>query len=56
MQVAGEGALAACVSVPTRYVHSSVEACHPDDIEAAVALVAGFVERAVELSAALAPG
>jgi tetrahedral aminopeptidase len=56
MQVAGDGALAACVSVPTRYVHSSVEACHPDDIEAAVALVAGFVERAGELSAALAPG
>jgi len=52
MQVAGEGALAGCVSVPTRYVHSSVEACHPDDLEAAVALVAGVIERAGELAQA----
>jgi endoglucanase len=50
MQLAGEGALTACVSVPTRYVHSSVESCHPDDVEAAIALVAGFVERAGELA------
>jgi endoglucanase len=52
MQVAGEGALAGCVSVPTRYVHSSVEACHPDDLEAAIALVAGVIERAGELAQA----
>jgi endoglucanase len=50
MQLAGEGALGCCVSVPTRYVHSSVEACHPDDVAAAIALVAGFLERAHELA------
>ena len=53
MQVAGEGALTACVSVPTRYVHTSVEACHPDDVEAAISLVAGVVERVGELAPAL---
>ena len=46
MQLAGEGALAGCVSIPTRYVHSSVEACHPADIGASVALVAAFIEEA----------
>ena len=51
MQLAAEGALAGCVSIPTRYVHSSVEACHPADIEASVALVAAFVEEAGALTA-----
>jgi tetrahedral aminopeptidase len=37
------------VSIPTRYGHSSVEACHPADIEAAIALVAGLIERVDEL-------
>jgi putative aminopeptidase FrvX len=55
MQVAGEGALTGCVSVPTRYVHSSVEACHPDDIEGAISLVAGIVERIGELAPVLDP-
>ena len=42
--------MAGCVSIPTRYVHSSVEACHPDDIDASIRLVAAFVERAAELA------
>jgi putative aminopeptidase FrvX len=46
MQLAAEGAVAGCVSIPTRYGHSSVEACHPADVEAAIALVAGLVEEA----------
>jgi endoglucanase len=49
LQLFGDGAVAGCVSIPTRYVHSSVEACHPADIEAAIALVAGLVERVHEL-------
>ena len=51
MQLAAEGALAGCVSIPTRYVHSSVEACHPADIDASVALVAAFIEAAATLVA-----
>jgi len=49
IQLAGVGAVAGCVSIPTRYVHTSVEACHPDDLDACVALVAGLIERAGEL-------
>jgi putative aminopeptidase FrvX len=49
LQLSGDGALAGCVSIPTRYVHSSVEACHPDDIAASIRLVAAFVERIGEL-------
>jgi putative aminopeptidase FrvX len=49
LQLSGEGAIAGCVSIPTRYVHSSVEACHPDDIEASIRLVARLIERIGEL-------
>jgi len=49
LQLSGEGAIAGCVSIPTRYVHSSVEACHPADIEASIALVAALIERIDEL-------
>ena len=49
LQLSGEGAIAGCVSIPTRYVHSSVEACHPDDIEASILLVARLIERIGEL-------
>lgn len=45
IQRAGHGAIAGCVSIPTRYVHTSVEACHPADIVAAVALVAALIEE-----------
>ena len=50
LQLSAGGAIAGCVSIPTRYVHSSVEACHPADIEASIRLVAGFIERAAELA------
>ena len=49
LQLAGEGAQAGAVSIPTRYVHQVVEALHPDDLDAAVALVAAFCETAHEL-------
>lgn len=46
LQLSGDGAIAGCVSIPTRYVHQSVETLHPDDLDAAVALVAAFCETA----------
>lgn len=49
LQLSGDGAVAGCVSIPTRYVHSSVEACHPADVEASIRLVAGLIERVGEL-------
>ena len=50
LQLAGDGAIAGCVSIPTRYGHSSVETCHPDDVEASIVLVARLVERVGELA------
>lgn len=47
--LSGDGAMAGCVSIPTRYVHQVVEACHPDDLDNAVRLVAAFCETAQSL-------
>lgn len=52
LQRSGTGAIAGCVSIPARYGHSSIEACHPDDVDATIALVAGLVEKVGELSPA----
>ncbi len=49
LQLSGDGALAGCISIPTRYVHQSVECCHPDDLDACVALTAAFCETAHRL-------
>ncbi|MDH3227625.1 MAG: M42 family metallopeptidase [Thermoleophilia bacterium] len=49
LQLSGTGAVAGCVSIPSRYVHSSVEVCHPADIEASVRLIAAAIETAHEL-------
>jgi len=35
LQLSGQGSIAGCISIPTRYVHTSVEAVHPDDVDAA---------------------
>ena len=51
LQLSGRGSIAGCISIPTRYVHTSVEACHPDDIDAAVALTAALIEQADRLLA-----
>jgi endoglucanase len=51
LQLAGEGCVAGCISIPTRYVHSSVEACHPDDVSACIALTAALIEDAHRLDA-----
>jgi tetrahedral aminopeptidase len=49
LQLSGDGAIAGCVSIPTRYVHSSVEAVHPHDVDASIRLVVGLIERIDEL-------
>jgi len=52
MQLAREGSAAITLSVPTRYVHSVVETVSSADIEAAISLLAAFLETAdkVDLS------
>lgn len=54
VQLSGTGAIAGCVSIPTRYVHQVVETCHPDDLDACVSLVAAFCETAQSLVASSA--
>jgi putative aminopeptidase FrvX len=49
LALSGDGAPAGCVSIPTRYVHQVVEACHPDDLDAAARLVTAFCETAQSL-------
>jgi endoglucanase len=43
MQRTGEGAVAGCVSIPCRYVHSVIEMCHEKDIQASIDLVAAVI-------------
>ncbi|MGD9697022.1 MAG: M42 family metallopeptidase [Thermoleophilia bacterium] len=50
LQLSGDGAVAGCVSIPSRYVHSSVEVVHPDDVEASIRLVAALIEEAGRLT------
>ncbi len=52
LQLAGAGAIAGCVSIPTRYGHSSIEVCHPDDIRAAIDLVVALIESAHQFAGA----
>ncbi len=48
LQLAREGAAVVTLSIPTRYVHSVVEAAHKRDIEAAIELLAAFLARCHE--------
>ncbi len=50
MQLAREGAAVVTLSVPTRYVHSVVEAADRKDIQAAVDLLVAFLETCQEAS------
>jgi endoglucanase len=43
MQRAGSGAIAGCVSIPCRYVHSVIEMCHTKDVQASIDLLAGVI-------------
>ncbi len=49
MQLAREGTAVVTLSIPTRYAHTAVEAAHKKDIQAAVDLLAGFLERCHEV-------
>lgn len=49
IQRMGAGCLATTVGVPTRYMHSTVQLCHADDVEATVQLLVKFMETAHEL-------
>ena len=48
LQLAREGAAVVTLSIPTRYVHSVVEAAHKRDIEAAIELLTAFLARCHE--------
>jgi len=43
------GALVTTVGAPIRYMHSTVQICHGDDIEATIRLLIAFLEHAHEL-------
>ncbi len=53
IQLAREGAAVVTLSIPTRYVHTAVEAAHKRDIEATIDLLAAFLERCHEVDLAL---
>ena len=48
------GALSTTVGAPVRYMHSTVQLCHIDDIEATISMLTTFVEHAHELFASAA--
>lgn len=45
IQLAGQGVATLNINIPCRYMHSPVEVCHRDDIEAAINLIIGGIER-----------
>ena len=51
LQRTGAGALATTIGAPVRYMHSTVQLCHADDIEATIRLLTVFLEHAHELVA-----
>jgi endoglucanase len=53
LQRAREGAAVITLSLPTRYVHSVVEMAHRKDLEAAINLLAAFLETAESIDLTL---
>lgn len=45
LQRSGEGAVAGCISIPTRHIHSVVEMCSKTDIEASIELLRRCLEN-----------
>lgn len=45
MQMTAGGSMAGAVSIPTRYIHSSVECCDMGDVEATVELIAKYITK-----------
>lgn len=52
IQRTGRGAVATTVGAPVRYMHSTVQLCHVDDIDATIALLKLFIEHAHEIPVA----
>ncbi|GJM45611.1 MAG: peptidase M42 [Gemmatimonadota bacterium] len=50
IQRAGGGVPAGCISIPCRYVHSVIEACHRKDIQGSIDLLAAFLADAHKVS------
>ena len=53
MQQSRAGVISTTVGAPVRYMHSTVQLCHADDIDATVALLVKFIEHAHEFLASL---
>ena len=53
MQRVHAGVAVATISTPTRYIHSSVEMVHKDDLEACIALLAAFITEGHQADLAL---
>jgi len=51
IQKARAGSLATTIGAPVRYMHSTVQLCHADDIDATVALLVAVMEQGHELLA-----
>ena len=49
IQRSRSGALATTVGAPVRYMHSTVQLCHDDDLESTIRLLTTFLEHAHEL-------
>ncbi|MEM6261839.1 MAG: M42 family metallopeptidase [Bacteroidota bacterium] len=45
IQRSADGAIVGCVSIPCRHVHSVVETCHKNDIQASIDLLTACVEQ-----------
>jgi endoglucanase len=53
MQQSRGGVIATTIGAPVRYMHSTVQLCHADDMDATVALLVKFMETAHEFMAEL---
>jgi endoglucanase len=53
MQQSRGGAIATTIGAPVRYMHSTVQLCHADDMDATVSLLVKFMETAHEFMAEL---
>ncbi len=55
IQQSRAGVIATTVGAAVRYMHSTVQLCHADDMDATVAMLVAFMETAHEFYASLAP-
>lgn len=53
IQQSRAGVIATTIGAPVRYMHSTVQLCHEDDMDATVALLVKFMENAHEFMASL---